>query len=91
MDQITAFPAQARGPQQDRRTSRRPIEYTAQLDTLQLIVRFLIRARDGAPFTFTTFKETWKQIGFSHIFQVCFTLNSKLEDYHKNQRSPNAV
>ena len=71
-DQTEAAPAQAIGTQPLRRVAKQPIEYTAQLDVLQLIVRFLIRARDGAPFSFTTFKETWKQIGFSHLFQVIF-------------------
>lgn len=69
-DQTEAAPAQAIGTQTPRRIAKQPIEYTAQLDVLQLIVRFLIKARDGAPFSFTTFKETWKQIGFSHLFQV---------------------
>jgi len=55
---------------QDHRIIKNPIEYTAQLDTLQLIVRFLISARDGAPFSFATFKDIWKQIGYPHIFQV---------------------
>jgi hypothetical protein len=63
-------PAQAAATPQNRKPIRRPVEYTAKLDTLQVIVRFLIRARDGAPFTFKTFKDTWKQIGFSYIFQV---------------------
>ncbi len=70
-DPTEAVPAQAMGTQQDRRAPRRPIEYTAQLDTVQLIVRFLLSAGAGAPFTFTTFKEVWKQIGFSHVFEVC--------------------
>jgi hypothetical protein len=65
-----AATVQAAGHQQVRRTIRRPIEYTAQLDTLQLIVRFMIKARDGGPFTFANFKQTWKEIGYSHIFQV---------------------
>lgn len=65
-----AVPEQVTRVRQDRRTIKRPIEYTAHLDTLQLIVRFLISARDGAPFSFATFKSIWKQIGYSHIFQV---------------------
>lgn len=66
-----AVPEQVTRVRQDRRTIKRPIEYTAHLDTLQLIVRFLISARDGAPFSFATFKSIWKQIGYSHIFQAC--------------------
>ena len=70
--------ADGAGPSQPMQTtshfiSRRPktnIVRAAQLDVLQLLVRFLLNARDGTALTFSVFKDTWKQLSFSYIFKV---------------------
>lgn len=41
-----------------------------QQDVCSLIVRVLLRVQQGHPLTLATVKAVWRQLGFSHVFEV---------------------
>jgi hypothetical protein len=41
-----------------------------QYDVYHLILRFLVRTKSGLPPAFDVFKQGWKEMHFSNIFEV---------------------
>jgi hypothetical protein len=69
---VAARPSSSAAARQERRLrEKRRLLRTSQQDLLLLLAKYLLRVgRDGAPPSFTTFKATWSELGFSHIFQA---------------------